>query len=132
MVLRAFATTPADVQAHALGVDVARGVIECLHALLDDLLEILDRHIREVRAQGKVGAIELQDETRVDDSLILTLHQVTYGREVFVLVGVVLVGVKVADVPGRAGGHEGVLVLDAFQRGLEVGDVPLDGAKVLP
>src|SRR5262245_55777691 len=99
---RRFAPTPADVDAHRFGRDVPCRVVQGLDPLRDDFAELLVGGLGKVRPlDGQVGAVELKQETRGHDRLVFALHHVRHGGEVFLLGGVVAVGMEVADVSRR-------------------------------
>ena len=70
--------------------------------------------------------VDLEDETRVDDHLVLGLHRVGDGVEELLLRLVEVVGALQLDRPGRDGRDERFLEVLTGQRRLEVSDVGLD------
>ena len=70
--------------------------------------------------------VDLEDEARVDDRLVLGLHRVGDGVEELLLRLVEVVGALQLDRPGRDGRDERLLEALTSEGRLEVGDVGLD------
>ena len=84
-----------------------------------------------VAAEPQIGRVELQDESRLDNGLVLGSHRLGQRVEVRLVVAVVGVGLEQRDDTGRRGVHEGVVRAVCVDRGGEVGDVAPARAHVL-
>src|SRR5437899_517655 len=83
-------------------------------------------------AERQIGTVDLQDESRVDDRLILALHDVGQGVEVLLVARVVPVLEKPPDLAGRRRGHEDLVRAGGRGSVLEILDVTLHRRPVLP
>src|SRR5262245_44672191 len=132
--MRSFVVAPAEMQAHAVGRDVAQRVVERLHVGRRDLHELGVAQSREgqVSPHGQVRAIDLEHEAGPVDRVVLLLHHVDEPRQVGLPTRVILVSQEVSDDAGRGGRHEGLGRLDLFQGCSQILDVLLHGRPVLP
>ena len=125
--VRTMPAAPAQVETDPVPRQSPQRVIERLHA---DHRELpvrarRGRRVDHVPVLGDGGIVELEDESRVDDGLVLLPHGVGAGVDELLLGLVVLV----ADPGGAArrdGGHEALLDPGRRQRALEALDVRLD------
>src|SRR5262245_26643567 len=125
--------TPADVHADVLRCNITGGGVERLDILGHYCAELRDREIRKPgAAQGEVRAVELQEETGLDDGVVLPLHHLCHGFQVGLSARVVSVREKVGERARGDSGHEHLFHREAGGRRLEVGDVLLDCSKILP
>src|SRR5262245_25596751 len=75
VVARRLPCPPAHVHADLLRWNVSGGMVQRLHVLGDHGAELLDREVRKPgAAEGQIGAVELEKETRLDNRFILPLH----------------------------------------------------------
>jgi hypothetical protein len=122
------------VQADLVGRDVAQRVIERLDVALGDFEELRVAQLgkRQVTTHRQVGAVDLQHEPRAVDGVVLLLHDVDEPGQVRLAARVVLVAHEVGDDARRGRRHERLGGLHVLQGRLQVGDVLLHGAPVLP
>jgi hypothetical protein len=73
--------------------------------------------------RGEVGAIELEQEARGVDRVVLLLHLVRECPDVFLVAGVVDVREVAGDDSRRRCGHERIVDVDLGDRRLQIGDV---------
>ena len=83
---------------------------------LDDFAKLFDAQVGVVGvgAGGQVRAVELQDESSIDDRLVLMAHDIGDRLHVGLFVGIVFVAKKAHETAGRKGRHEDVLGLGRF------------------
>jgi hypothetical protein len=96
LVVRALVVAPAHVHAHAIGRYGHQRMVQRLHVQLDPaqvgvFLQILVHH---VPAQAEIGRVQLQDEARIDDGVVLVAQRQCQRLQVGIVVGVVLVGLE--------------------------------------
>ena len=98
-VMRRHRAAPADVHPHALQRQAGGGLVEHLHVPLDDVAEVAEGQMGEdgVPAQREIRAVELQQEARPNDRLVLGLHDGAERAEVGDVVGVVAVAQESRD-----------------------------------
>jgi hypothetical protein len=98
-VVWSFVVAPAEVQAHAVGRDVAQGVIQGLDVGGGDLQElgVADLGKREVPAHCQVRAVDLEHEPGLVDRVVLLFHDVGEARQIRLTARVVLVLQEVSD-----------------------------------
>ena len=107
VVVRCLTGTPADVHADLLRRNVSGGGVERLDILGHYRAELRDREIRKPGApQGEVGAVELEDEARLDNRFILALHHLRHGFQIRFSGRIIAVGEKIGERARRDGGHE--------------------------
>src|SRR5215831_18916460 len=98
MVMWCLTGPPAHVHTDALRWNVARGGVERRDVLRHHCAELRDGEIRKPgAAQGQVGTIELQEETGLDDGVVLPLHHLCHGFQVRFSARVVSVREKVGE-----------------------------------
>lgn len=83
-------------------------MVERLQVQSDLAAELLQAQLGEdaVPAAGKVGAVVLKLDARLDDCEVVLAHGVSNCGEVGLAVGIVAVGQGHCDHAGRGGGHE--------------------------
>ena len=101
-VVRALVVAPAEMQAHAVGRDVAQRVIQRLHVRRGDLheLRVADVRKREVPAHRQVRTVDLEHDARAVDRVVLLLHHVDEPCEIRLAARIVLVRQEVRDDAG--------------------------------
>ncbi len=116
------------------GGKIAHRVIERGHVDGNDLAVIRERQIEidHVAQHREIGAIELQDESGLDDRLVFAPHHVGERVNVFLIALVVAVLEIARDLAGRGRGHEIFFSFRAGERVLGELDIGLGGGPVLP
>ena len=79
----------------------------------------------ELPAVRQVGIVDLQQETGIDDGLVLFVHRVGDGEQIGFIIGVIVVFHPVFDGARRDGGEKGLLVLLSLEAGFEIVDLLL-------
>ncbi len=121
--------SPADVDPHRLRRDVGDCVVERLDPERDLAAKLVDRRPHDGKSQ--VRAVELEEDARTVDRLVLLPHLRCDRLQVGLVARVVAVRKEHRDHPGRGGAHEEALRLRLAGRRLEVLDVLLDCGEVL-
>jgi hypothetical protein len=127
-------SSPAQVDAHALGRNVAHGVIQRLHVGRGDLEELRVRQLVEgqVTAHREIRTVDLERHACARDRVVLLLHDVHEAGEIRLSGWIVLVPEKMGNDTRRGGGHEALGGAGALEGGLKVGDVPPHRLTILP
>ena len=113
---------------------MAHRVIERLHVHRDHLPEGVQRKVREhgVTAQRQVRAVDLQDESRIHDGLVLRLHDVGERVQIRLVVPVILIVQEPTDLSRRRRGQEELFGRRPGDGRLQRADVGFDRRPVLP
>ena len=126
--VRAVLAAPAGVEADQLARHVLQSVVQRLDAQVGVLVVLRRRHVGvHLPAVRQVRVVDLQDEARVRDRLVLLRHRVGDGEEELFFGLVVLVVQPVLHRAGRNRRQVAFDAADALHRGLQVGDVFLVG-----
>ncbi len=112
--MRPFPVSPTQVQPDLLRRDIGDGSIQSIHVELDPLEKLAFRpvQVHDLALEGEIRSIELQDVTAGDDQLVLLLHVLRQGVDVFGVgrVGGVIFGSEEGrgEDPRRGCGNEGL------------------------
>ena len=120
--------------AHALGRNIGDRVVQRGDVDRDDLAEVLDAFVEvdHVAEHREIRAIELENESGIDDRLVFALHHLGEREDIF-LFGLVVGILEIArDLAGRGRGHEKFLGLGILHHGLGSLDVGERRVEVLP
>ena len=116
----------AGVEAHAILGNAAQRVVEDLDPQGDEPPAFLHADAgRAIPVGHELWVVDLQQEAGIDDRLVLLVHRIGEGGEIFLLRPVIVVAVEHFEVARRQRGDEGFLDPGAGERGLEIGDVGL-------
>src|SRR5438067_510999 len=119
----AVARGPAD----AIARQPAQRMVERLHAHFGPATDLIDAELGPGHVVGRqVGIVDLHEESRIDDGLVLLVHRLGDRGEVFLLGLVVGVPLPVLDARGRDRRDEGFPGAASGQARLEVLDIGLD------
>ncbi len=126
--VRAVPAAPAEMKADAILRQAAQRVVERFDPRHGELAVFFGRRlgIDLIEVLGDRRIVDLQDETSLDDRLVLLAHRLGTGEDEFLVALVVLV----ADARGAARpdrGHESLGDIVGGKGRLEVGDVGSDG-----
>ena len=82
--VRTLVVAPAQVHAHLVGMDVARGVVQRLDVEPRLAAELVQAGVVEldVATHGQVRAVELQHQPRLRDGFVFLLHRLGDGLQV--------------------------------------------------
>ena len=119
---------PAHMVANAVLGQTRQGLIEGLHPTHGKgaIVRQGGLRVRRIVLRHQARIVDLQDEARVDDGLILVLHGVGDSGEVIVRAWVILIAALQLDGAGSHGRDEGLFHLHLAEGRLEVGDIGLD------
>src|SRR5438067_502072 len=131
--MRPLVVAPAHVHAHPLPRHVAQGVIRHFDMAGREPLEFLERLIavHGVASHREVRRIDLQEDARRNNRLVLSLQRAGERRQVIVLRTVKVVGLKERHHPRGGGVHESLRRSGLPNRGAEVVQVRLEGTGIL-
>src|SRR5215470_8125641 len=112
-VVRPLVVAPANMNAHLFGWNRLQRIIEIFDMAFYDFTKLLDAKAGIVRvgARRQVRAVELQDETGVDDGLVLSAHGVGDCLHIGFFVGIIFVSEKADKTAGRKRRHENAMGL---------------------
>ncbi len=112
--------SPAQVVAHPLFRDAAKGVVQRLDVELDPFAIVAAAVHHDVVQVGQDGVVHLYQESGVDDDLIFLVLGVSQREQELLLGLVVVVCIAHRDAARRDDRQEGLLHLDPAQRRLQV------------
>ena len=97
--MRTFVVAPANVHPHALDGHVAQRVVQHLDVLGSAIQEFFDAAvaIHRVTTHRQVGCVDLHEQTRSDDQLVLRAHRLRHRFQIVVLRLVVVVRLEQRD-----------------------------------
>src|SRR6185437_1260029 len=126
--MRSLVIAPAQMQADAFGRNIAQRMVERLDMQLGDLAKLGRAGAGEldVAAHREVRAIDLQQEARAMDSVVLDLHRVGERGDIRLVGRVVRVAEELRDHARRRRAQKSLARTDAGERGLEIVEVALE------
>ena len=131
--VRALVIAPAQMQPHGLGRNIGHRMVERLDVEPHLVAEFGESEpgILDVPAHREVGAVELQDETGVDDSLVFRPHRLGDRREIALFARIMAVMEEQRDETRRGCSQKALRRDDARHRRLQIVGVDLGGARFL-
>ncbi len=112
---------------------VAQRVVQHLDVARRGLQELADARVavHRVPAHAEVRRVDLQQEARADDRLVLRAHRLAERLEVGILRRVVVVRLEQREHARRCGVHERLDRLRRVHRPAEVGEVRVERFRIL-